>query len=37
MIVAGIFFIVGAWIGGAIGFVCGYMFVINELKQKNKK
>ena len=37
MIVAGIFLIVGAWIGGAIGFLCGYKFAIGELKQKDKK
>jgi len=36
MIVAGIFLIVGAWIGGAIGFLCGYKFAIGELKQKDK-
>lgn len=33
----GVFFIVGALIGGAIGFLCGYKFAIGELKQKNKK
>ena len=32
-----VFFIVGAWIGGAIGFLCGYKFVIGELKRKDKK
>ena len=37
MIVAGILFIVGVSIGGAIGFICGYKFVIGELKQKDKK
>ena len=37
MIIAGILFIVGALIGGVIGFLCGYKFAIGELKQKDKK
>lgn len=37
MIIDGIFLIVGASIGGAIGFMCGYKFAIGELKQKGKK